>query len=125
MPRPSKPYNNGTWTQARFNAFIKGALRAASNRWGPKFSVLKKARVERGVYVCNGYNRRRHNVPVSIVIGKRRFRNVAVDHINPVGKCTDWNTVIKRMFVEEDGLQVLCKECHDKKTQDEKRQAKE
>ena len=118
MPKPLKPYNNGQWTQARFNSFVKGALRSASNRWGPKFSVLKKARVERGLYRCASCS---HSVPVTIRIGRKRVRNVAVDHIVPIGGPEQgWDRVIKNMFCEEDGLQVLCKDCHDKKTKEER-----
>lgn len=121
MPKPSKPYNNGQWTIARFNSFIKGALRSASNRWGPKHSVLKKARTERGIYCCAGFHIKPHVVPVTRMVGKKRIRNVSVDHIIPImdGSVT-WDDVIKRMFCEEDGLQVLCKECHDKKTKEER-----
>lgn len=116
----SKPYNNGQWSVARFNAFIKGALRSASNRWGPKFSTMKKARVDRGVYRCIGYLRDSHNVRLSV----KSKRNVYVDHIHPVIDPSvgfmSWDETIKRMFVEENGLQVLCKECHDNKTKEER-----
>lgn len=125
MPRSSsRPYNNGQWTVARFNSFIKGALRNASNRWGPKFSVLKKARVERGKYLCAGYGVHSHVVPVSSIQHGRRGRNISVDHIRPIidpkHGFISWDEVIKRMFCEEDGLQVLCKACHDLKTKEER-----
>lgn len=122
---PDKPYNNGTWTAARFHSFIKGGLRSLTNRWGPKHSVLKKARVDRGVYKCAGYEKRSHNVPVTIKEKTKRIKNVFVDHIEPViGSTgfTTWDEVIRRMFVEADGLQVLCKECHDRKTKNEREQ---
>lgn len=127
----SKPHNGGQWTAARMQSFIKGALRAASNRWGPKYSVKKNARVERGVYRCAGYNRPSHKVPASLPPkkgNKRRINNAVVDHIHPVIDpavgFVSWDDVIKRMFCEEDGLQVLCHECHSKKTADERALAK-
>lgn len=86
--------------------------------------MLKKARVSRGIYACAGYNRPKHNVPVSCIINGKRARNVAVDHISPIGDFVNWDRVIERMFVEEDGLQVLCKKCHDEKTQQEKQERK-
>ncbi len=53
---------------------------------------------------------------------------VFVDHIQPVmggvhnsPDNIDWNVVIKRMFVETEKLQVLCKECHTRKTKDERK----
>lgn len=117
----------GRWTEARFNAFIKSALRAASRKWPPKADVKKAARVERGKYRCAGYKRKSHVVPVSLPPPKgkkRRVDNAVVDHIVPVidpsdGRTT-WDSVIERLFVEADGLQVLCHDCHTRKTTDER-----
>ena len=109
------------------HSFIKSALRAASVRWPPKYAVKKAARIERGIYRCEGYKRRSHKVPASLPAPpgrKRRINNVQVDHIVPIVDPTvgfvSWDEVIKRMFVEAEGLQVLCHECHKRKTQDEK-----
>ena len=55
-------------------------------------------------------------------------KEVAVDHIDPVvpvSGFTTWDEVIERMFVEKEGLQVLCKECHRVKCQEEKQQRKQ
>lgn len=45
------------------------------------------------------------------------------DHIVPVvppeDGFTDWNTYINRLFCKRSGLQLLCVECHDRKTKDE------
>lgn len=111
-----KPYNSGQWTQARFNSFIKGGLRTLTKRWGPIHQTRKEAWVRRGVYKCAGWKRRWHHV--------RWKDGVYVDHIEPVigsEGFKDWNTVIKRMFVEREALQVLCKDCHDRKTKDERK----
>lgn len=119
--------NGGRWTSARFHSFIKSALRAASNRWPPKFEVKKKARIERGIYLCAGYKRKAHQVPASLPAPKgkkRRVNNALVDHIQPVVDpstgFTSWDDLIERLFCEEDGLQVLCHECHQRKTEDER-----
>lgn len=56
---------------------------------------------------------------------------MAVDHIDPVVPITgflktkgflgyDWDLVIRRLFCEIEGLQVLCKPCHKLKTADER-----
>lgn len=84
---------------------------------------MKKARVDRGQYRCVGWHRDWHVVPVTVKQGRKRVRNVAVDHITPVvppSGFTTWDEIISRLFVEEEGLQVLCKECHDKKTLEER-----
>lgn len=45
---------------------------------------------------------------------------VHVDHIKPVGRFYDWNTLFDNMFCSIDNLQVLCTCCHYFKTQIEK-----
>lgn len=122
-----KPYNNGQWTAARFHSFIKSALRSASVRWPPKYAVKKAAWVRRGVYKCAGYKRKAHEVPASLPPPegkKKRINNVQVDHkvpiIDPIEGFVSWDEVVRRMFIEAEGLQVLCYECHRRKTQDEK-----
>jgi hypothetical protein len=107
------------------HSFIKGALRSAAQRWPPKHAVKKEAWRKKGKYLCAGYRKRSHIVPVTILNNKRkRINNVFVDHIDPVIDpnvgWVSWDIVIKRMFVEQDGLQVLCKDCHDNKTRDER-----
>lgn len=123
--RPSKPFNGGQWTQARMNAFIKGALRQASLRWPPRNDARKETRVSRGLYRCSGFKRRAHNVPASVKIRGVRKNNVFVDHIEPVvdpkAGFVGWDEVIRRMFCEKGGFQVLCRECHDEKTKQERK----
>ena len=125
---PSKPFNGGQWTAARFHSFVKGALRAAARRWPPKHQVKKDANRGRGKYLCNGYQRRNHIVPVSLGSGSSRANNVFVDHVipvvDPIEGFTTWDEVVTRMFVEADGLQILCKDCHDIKTKDERKSRK-
>jgi|SRR6266404_8178715 len=108
-------HNNGNWTEARFHSFVKGALRAASNRWPPKYGVKKAAWVRRGVYMCAGYKHEPHEAVA---------KDVHVDHIFPVvdpkAGFISWDELIKRMFVEVEELQVLCTECHKSKTADER-----
>lgn len=123
MARPSGPKtrNGRTWTEARFNSFIKGNLRRTSTRWGPIGAALKRARVARGEYKCSEC---RQTVPASTKVDGRRIKNVHVDHILPIIDpevgFVSWDEVIKRMFVEVDGLQVMCNECHKIKTDKEK-----
>lgn len=124
---PPSNRNGGRWTEARFRTFIKSGLRHLSMRWPPKIEAKKAARTERGKYRCTGYKRRSHVVPVSLPPTpgtSRRRNNVFVDHIIPVidvetGFIT-WDEAIDRMFCEKDNLQVLCAECHQHKTKDEK-----
>ena len=59
-------------------------------------------------------------MPASVRKDGKRVNNVFTDHIEPVGAHETWDKTIARMFVEVDALQVLCKECHDAKTKDER-----
>ena len=112
-----KPRNNNQWTEARFNTFIKSLLRKGTMRWGPVNTTKKKAWVERGKYLCKGCEK-----VVPLTVDKKK--NVFVDHIhpviNPVEGFTTWDDYIERMFCEERNLQVLCKKCHDAKSEKER-----
>ncbi len=119
-----KPYNSGKWTKARFNSFIKSGLRALSNKWPPKYETRKASWIERGIYLCAGYKTKAHKIKASILIKGERKNNVFVDHIAPVidprTGFTTWDEVVERMFCEKDRLQVLCKKCHERKSNDER-----
>lgn len=119
-------FNDGEWTAARMHSFVKGALRAASMKWPPKYKAKTAARVARGVYICKGYGREWHEVPASIIVNGHRKDNVFVDHIYPVVDpkegFTTWDNLIARLFCNSDGLQILCNECHKRKTDDEKKE---
>lgn len=116
----------GEWTEARFTSFIKSQLRNASRKWKPNNEALKRARIQRGIYLCNGCNQ---EITTSIKIDGKKHKNVLVDHINPVidpkKGFTTWDDFINRLFCEIDDLQVLCKDCHDKKTKEENEVAKQ
>lgn len=128
MSRPSGPkiYCNGQWTKAKFRSFIRGNLRRVSQKWAPIQTTLAKARVERGFYLCACC---KEIVPATTKVDGKRVKNVHVDHIEPVIDpaigWVSWDSLIERMFVEEDALQVLCDSCHTKKTNNEKAIAKE
>ncbi len=89
-------------------------------KWPPRNLILKKARTSRGVYRCVGYARAEHDVPRSM----EKRNNIFVDHIDPIISPTlgfrGWDETIPRMFCEEEGLQLLCKDCHTLKTKEER-----
>lgn len=120
--------NGGEWTEARYNGFIKSALRAASQKWPPRNQCIKDARVRRGWYKCDGCG---NEVPATLPPkpgNKKRIKNIVADHIHPVidpaTGFVGWEEVIKRMYVERDGFQALCHACHSVKTQEEREIAK-
>tara|TARA_Y100000310_G_scaffold345202_1_gene462631 strand:- start:2034 stop:2393 length:360 start_codon:yes stop_codon:yes gene_type:complete len=118
----SRKYNGGEWTKARWKGFIMSALRKAWLRWPPRNRVKKAAWVRRGVYKCNGCKK---NVRLTKIIDGKRKNNISIDHIKPVIPAkgfSTWDSVISRMFCEENNLQLLCKDCHDSKTKEERSQ---
>lgn len=128
MARPSGPKvrNGNTWTEARFQSFIRGNLRRTTMRWGPIASCLKRARVARNEYLCASCKR---VVPSTIKLDGRRTKYIHVDHIEPIIDpnvgFVDWDTYIERLFCEADNLQCLCGDCHKIKTDLEKSIAKQ
>lgn len=121
-----KTRNGGSWTEARYTSFIKGLLRRGTMKWGPIHECKKMARIERGIYLCAGC---KQGVPATTIVDRKRVNNIHVDHIDPIVDpalgFTTWDDCINRMFVEVDKLQVLCTECHNGKTYEEKQIAKE
>lgn len=101
--KPAKTRNGGQWTEARYKSFIMSALRGASRRWNPMHAARKDARTARNTYTCAACKKS---------FGSKQIR---VDHIQPVrevtGKDNSWDAVIRRMFCEKHGYQVLCIAC--------------
>lgn len=114
-------------TPSAFQSYIKSILRKASMRWPPINRVRTNARMSRGMYKCAVCNT---IVPATIIDEKKkkRVKNVVVDHISPIVPISgfdSWDNVIRRLFCSESNLQLLCKECHDRKTADERLERKQ
>jgi 5-methylcytosine-specific restriction endonuclease McrA len=114
-----KTRNAGTMTDSAFWSFIRSALRQKSRWWKPITECKMKARRaykgplkrQKFEYQCNSC--------------KDWFpeKKINVDHIIGAGSlnCSaDLPGFVERLFCEQDNLQVLCTECHDKKTKLEK-----
>src|SRR3972149_9752532 len=108
------------WTPGRIKGFITSVLRGGYRRWPPKFEVLNAAKV--GKQTNKKTNREAMHYLCDSCQGTFPAKEVQVDHIAPVVADTfiDWNTFIERLFCEADNLQVLCTECHKKKSLQEK-----
>jgi len=123
MGRPSGPKTrcNGQWTESRYKSFITSLLRQGTRRWAPIAETEKDARSDRGMYKCQIC---KETVPVTVKDGRKRVRNIFVDHINPIVNpetgFTNWDDYIENMFCEKENLQLLCKKCHDEKSSRER-----
>ena len=121
-----KPYNGGEWTTARMRSFVVSALRRA--RWPGKYSAIKAAYVKTGINPATGRMCKLHKCQQCGNLFPQS--GVAVDHIEPVVPICgfdekgflgyDWDELIRRLFCEVDGLQVLCTPCHKLKSSDER-----
>lgn len=72
---------------------------------------LKKARIDRGLYVC------------AICSSQVRSKEIQVDHVESVVPLTGFDgfdNFIQRLWCSEDLLQAICKSCHDTKTKAER-----
>jgi 5-methylcytosine-specific restriction endonuclease McrA len=84
--------------------YVKSALRRTWGKSKQRQGALKKAKVERGKYIC-------------ACCGKVcRRKDIQVDHKVAVGRFIDFDTYIERLFCDSNGLQILCKSCHRIKT---------
>lgn len=117
--RVAKPRNAGTMSESAFWSFIRSALRRKSMYWKP--ISLAKAKAKR-TYV--GPNKRqKYEYKCAECNGWFPEKESVVDHIVQAGslKCAnDLPGFVERLFVEVEGLQVLCSKCHARKTKDEK-----
>ena len=125
----TKEYGDNTYTLAGFRSFIMSGLRDKSSRWAPKTMAKKRAREGKLINPKTG----RENIANRCNMCHGRFleKETIVDHIKPVVPVKkmgdsgtnflgyDWNVIIRRLFCEADGLQVICKGCHDIKSKKE------
>ena len=127
MTRKTPPYKEyEKWTTARFWSFIRSAIRKAYTKWPPKYLVL--ARNKRNAeYEWYGQSGRKLNVQYEYQCDgcKEWFErsSIEIDHKVPVGSLNcaeDLPGFVTKMFVSEDKLQLLCRECHQEKTNAER-----
>jgi len=118
--RVARTRNNATQTESMFWGMIRAALRDKSRWWKPIAQCRINARRK---YTGTG-KRQRYEYQCNIC--KKWFpdKKTSVDHIIPVGTLTctkDLPGFVDRLFVEVEGLQLLCDNCHSIKTQTERK----
>jgi len=113
------------------NSAIRSAVRRTFSRSPMVREVMMKVRRERPWFKSDGSQAAKPRVEYmcSSCSEWHMGKNIQVDHIEPVVDPNmgfkDWNTFIDRLFCDVANLAVLCKSCHEKKTNEEKRIAKE
>lgn len=117
--RAAKTRNLNTISEAAYWGLVRSGLRRTFRFWKPAMAALRAARISapgpRGrkwLFVCAGCGR------------KFLQKGVQVDHKVPTGKLTDYAHVaefLRRLTPESpDDFQVMCKPCHQTKTNNEK-----
>jgi len=116
--RVKKTRNNATLTEAGYWGSVRSALRRHFRYWKPATQAKIEARRPsqssnarlKWEFQCNHC--------------KEWFpdKEVQIDHITPVGtlKCGDDLKLFLERLTPEDGFQVLCKPCHQIKTNEER-----
>ena len=119
-----KTRNAGTLTESQFWSFIRSSLRNRSRFWKPiTLCKMKSRRAYKGPN-----KRQRFEYQCAECMNYFPDKKVNVDHIQPAGslRCAnDLPGFVERLFVEVEGLQLLCVNCHDRKTKEDKLKLKE
>lgn len=126
MAKAEKTRCSGTWTEARYNSFIKSGIRSLTRKWKPMFDCLAEAKTWKKVNPKTG--REAMHYKCAECGNDFPLKEVVVDHIEPIVP-TDhhatWDEIIERALVEKDGFQVLCKPCHQPKSNEENAERRE
>jgi 5-methylcytosine-specific restriction endonuclease McrA len=88
-----------------------------------KYQVLLEARRN-----CKNKGRQKYEYQCASCNKWFKATDVQIDHIVPCGSLRSYNDLpifVERLFCEPDGLQVLCKPCHQEKTNEERKSAKD
>ena len=122
--RVPRTHAGKTWTKARYFSFIRSALRRAASNYPVKYQVKDQAR-----RVKPKGKEGRHRFEYHCAHCNEWFpdKEVEVDHIIGAGSLkeyTDLPGFVERLFCEPRGMQILCKPCHQLKTNDERRARK-
>ncbi len=114
------------WSLARRHSFIVSTLRSGTRRWPPKYETLNEAKTEKRINKKTG-RMAQHYLCTSC---QEDFpaKQISVDHkrpaVDPKKGWVSWDDFIEKLFCDKDNLQTLCRECHAKKTAEERKQRK-
>lgn len=119
--RVARPRAGGEWTEAAFWGFLRSGFRQMSRRWPP--IVRHALHAARRPYV--GPNvRQKWEYNCAACGGWFPGKAIAVDHVEALGPLKSWADVVgflQRLFVEVDGLRVVCEVCHERRTQGDRK----
>jgi len=112
--RVARTMNAGTMTSSAFFQWLRQILRRSSMYWKPIAQVRQEARVP---YI--GTNKRRKYSYICSECHKEwPLTSIHVHHKIECGSLSsfeDLSEFARKLFVEKEGLVVLCNKCHDAK----------
>lgn len=118
--RVEKTHAGGTWTAARYWGFLRSGLRRLSSKWPVKYQVMEEARRK----YTGPDKRTKWEYQCAHCLNWFKTKDVQVDHIVPAGSLKTYDDLprfVETLLCEADNLQVLCTECHNVKTQEERK----
>lgn len=108
--------NNNTMSDSEFFSFLRSGLRKLSLRgWKP----ISQVRLEARIPYIGPNKKRKYSYICSQCKGEFDAKSCAVDHIYPSGSLKSFEDLAgfcERLFTEKQNLQLLCSNCHQKKT---------
>ena len=112
VSKAGKKYGDGWYTESAFFAMIRSALRRKSMYWKSIQIAKKRAQIP-----YTGTNKRRKYAYICEHCGKETIgSDIAVHHKVECGSLNSFNDLpgfVERLFCNSDGLEVICKACHD------------
>jgi len=94
-----------------FMRWLVSQLRRLTYRWRPRTEARRRAKVAYGKYRCE------------VCKKTHAAKDTQLDHVIPVVDpekgFTTWDDFIARLFVGDGGWQLLCHDCHKKKSDKE------
>ncbi len=117
--RVERTRNNSTMTESMFWSMIRATLRNKSRWWKPIAQCKQNAKRK-----YKGPNKRQQwEYQCAQCKDWYAEKNINVDHIIPAGQLQsgkDLEGFVDRLFCEVNHLQILCINCHDIKTKNER-----
>lgn len=94
--------------------YIMNILRQGTVTWKGRTECLNRGRYKTNV---NGKSLWARDCDICGTMHLQKDNALEVDHIVEVGGFKgDWNSIINTMYCEQENLQALCFECHERKT---------
>jgi len=124
VSKVDKPFNNGTMSSSAFFSWLRSRLRKMSQAWKPIQEVKKAAKVP---YVGEN-KRRKFSYKCEKCFELFSDKEVAVHHKIPAGSLKSFEDLpnfCRRLFVEKQGLILLCDNCHSKEHEELDNKTKE